>query len=171
MATQLKPNDTDRASSYEAAIKTALDDLHHISEEEKHAREHLVELERRAKELEAAIKNLVTLLPSRQAAKYVDMLETQVPSPNTEDNRRGEIFNNVVSLVFSKPDQVWNSAQILDEFERFGAAGNTKTILNVLNYLAKKGQLQRVSRGRYRVKNSGVLFECGADIIDERNPL
>lgn len=155
---------TSRTASYEAAVLTAMSDLRQLNEEEHRARQQLYELSQRKIELESLIKGLLDRLPPERAAEYKDNLSAGKIDNPTEENRGGEVFNNVVSLVFSKPDQIWGSSEIRREFAKKGTQVDTKAILNVLSYLAKKGSLERVSRGRYFVKGSGVLFEIGHDL-------
>ena len=160
-----KDTDDSRAASYEAAIKTALTDLQELAEQEQQAREYLNDLEKRTAEIESLIRKLCALLPEDKAAKYIDMLGHGPAPLEVDTNRGGDVFNNVVSLVFRNPnpEREWNSAQIRDELEKNGMEVDTKAILNVLSYLAKTGRMERISRGRYRALG-GVMIECGFDL-------
>lgn len=165
MTTAVNLYPSEITTPYEAAIKAALNDLRSISEEQQRAHKRLSELARRTNDIEATIRSLIALLPSEAALKYQDILESGATDKlPVDDNRGGELYNNVVSLVFSKPRQEWNSASIRDEFKKTGVEADTKSILNVLNYLKNTGRLMRISRGRYRVTDSGVMVECGLDI-------
>jgi hypothetical protein len=86
------------------------------------------------------------------------------------DNRAGEIYSNVVELFRREGRREWSVSEVQDALgddEKQPDPKTIKAIYNALNYLAKTGRLQRISRGRYLVLGVGAAVDFAEDFGDQ----
>ncbi|MBV8751626.1 MAG: hypothetical protein JO328_02065 [Hyphomicrobiales bacterium] len=121
--------------------------------------------------LAGALELLVDSLPSPEREEYrrrLDELRTGVGAPNI---RGGEVYSNVIELFRQAGPREWSVPEIQDALSRRGQpiddARAAKAVYNTINYFAKTGRLQRISRGRYRVCDLGAALDVADDIGDD----
>jgi len=81
-------------------------------------------------------------------------------------SRGGEVYTNVVALFRSRRRREWDISEIAEALNKQGKPAHSKALHNAIAYLASTGRLQRVSRGRYLVKEYGFGVEA-ADGTDD----
>lgn len=77
---------------------------------------------------------------------------------------RKSVAHDVVRRVLSRERDGVDTSDLIKSPDVQLIGADPKTIYNVLNYLAARGDVERVSRGRYRLKNLGCAVETMIDV-------
>ena len=83
-----------------------------------------------------------------------------------QQQRVGDVNNNVVSIFKNAPGREFSVPDIVEEVNKSGFEADAKSIANVVAYLAKTGKLTKVARGQYRYVDLGVGVEYDHDRND-----
>ena len=147
---------------YEAAIETALRDLAETQQDGAALRAQLASNNQREKDLAETVRSLLALIPPANRLRYIQQLDelgaTQVSS------KGGAVLDNVVSILARKKgNEEVTSAELKEQLAESGPRHDPKAIDNVLGYLAKTGQIKRMSRGRYIISGLNLALDLGHD--------
>lgn len=147
---------------YEAAIETALRDLAETQQGGAALRAQLASNNQRAKDLAESVRSLLALIEPASRLRYIQQLDelgaTQVSS------KGGAVLDNVVSILARKKgSEEVTSAELKEQLAENGPMHDPKAIDNVLGYLAKTGQIKRMSRGRYIISGLNLALDLGHD--------
>jgi hypothetical protein len=142
-------------SAYRAAAESALADFERAQEDARQKRKSLAISEARAHELLQLVQKLLVMLPADKAAAY-RIRVSRLQSPARAGRGTTTTYDNVVELFAKLPKRLWSPSEVHQELTAKGVPTESEQIHNVFQYLAKKGRLERVSRGRYRVVGYNV---------------
>jgi hypothetical protein len=148
--------DSDDSTAYEVAIDRALAERESVEAATHASRDQTTALEVRSAELADAIAKLIDLLPADRRAAYrrrATFLESE-----RADARGKPVYNNVVQLLSASQRRDWTAPEVRAELSERGIQSEPKQIHNVLNYLARTGQIKRVGRGRYLLMGGIALL-------------
>ena len=148
-------------AAYETALRTAIADLERALADRDEARTTLTTLERRISDLTDLVRQLRSVLPLERQPKLAQRTR-ELTSDAAARRRGGQVFDNVVDLLKRDQNREWSAAEIKEALG--GRVNDPKQIYNVLAYLARKGQLKRLSRGRYLIKYLGVELQLDQEI-------
>jgi hypothetical protein len=148
-------------SPYEAAIEAALGDYGRVQDDLAEVRETTNELNQRARDLSDTVKTLLPLIPPENRGHYLQRLEALGAPPAPV--RGSAVLGNVVNLLSKRKDNEVTSAELKEQLADAGPRHDPKAIDNVLGYLAKTGQIRRVSRGRYFITGLNLALDLGQD--------
>ena len=113
---------------------------------------------------------VIRSLPANERDEYQRRLDELRGSATSPDNRGGEVYGNVIELFRRHGSREWSIPEIQAALGEKGEALDSKTvkaIYNTINYFAKTGRLQRISRGRYLVRDLGAGLDVAEDIGDD----
>lgn len=144
---------------YKTALEAALVDYERVQGEANEVRESLSALNQRARDLSDTVRTLLALIPADQRPQYIQRFETLGAPPAPV--RGSAVLGNVVSLLARKKDNEVTSAELKEQLADAGPRHDPKAIDNVLGYLAKTGQIRRVSRGRYFITGLNLALDLG----------
>lgn len=156
-------NQPDRYQAYEDALVTALDDLGRAQSDAEEAKNYLRKVEARISELGTLVRHLISELPPDRRARFAKQLADFRLTPS-EERSTGPVYNNVIDLFTRETRREWTASEVQIALAESGVHADPKAVYNVLNYLARKGRLQRIGRGHYLVKDLGVSFHLDQDI-------
>jgi hypothetical protein len=143
---------------YEAALEKALSDAENVNTQLRDARESVTGLEIRAEELFRLISLLTAALPMERRSLYAERAGA-LRRP-THQARGSATFENVVELFAKDERREWSAPEVQQALIARGTpATDPDQVSNVLHYLARKGRLKRISRGRYVIIGYGVGIE------------
>lgn len=152
---------------YEAALQQALSDIAAARARAASLREQLSAEDVRCAELGAVVQGLVSLLPAGRAEQYLRRLRELDAIPTVTGTKGGPAFNNVVQLLARQKQRDGvsevTSTSVKEELVDKGPRHDAKEVDNVLSYLARTGQLQRISRGRYIIRDLNVALNFAFD--------
>lgn len=155
------------AERYEAAFRAALDDIDRTQEEACIAKEKLQTLEEKISDLSELVRRLHSFLPLDRRSIYADRLTRLLQGTQTS-GRATTVFDNVVELFTRARQQEqrsnWTAAEVQAALTSKGTSTDPKAVYNVLNYLARKGRLRRVSKGQYIWVDCGLGISLGQDL-------
>jgi hypothetical protein len=117
-----------------------------------------------------AVELVIRSLPPSEQDEYRRRLDEVRGSGSSPDTRGGEVYGNVIELFRRHGRREWSISEIQDALGERGQALDSKTvkaIYNTINYFAKTGRLQRISRGRYLVRDLGVGLDIAEDMGDD----
>ena len=114
-----------------------------------------------------ALENVMKQLAEFQ--KLTKTLERTIVNPRA-DYRTSAAFEYIKRVMSDPKTRMLRSSELVkaQNVETIGI--EPKSIYNTLNYLANRGELQRVSRGRYRIVSSGVGVETSAEFDKLEEP-
>ncbi len=113
---------------------------------------------------------LLGSLPAGEQDEYRRRLDEVRGGGSSADSRGGEVYGNVIELFRRAGRKEWSIPEIQDALGEKGQALDPKTvkaIYNTINYFAKTGRLQRISRGRYLVRDLGAALDVAEEISDD----
>lgn len=148
---------------YEEAFLAALDDLAVAKAEILAAEADLLGAEERGASLEELARNLFNALPPDRQAEHIPRLR-KIAAGKPPSSKGGPVYDNVVELFARSTGKQWTASEVQHALSDKGLGAEPKAIYNVLDYLARKGGLRRVSRGRYVVAGLGIGIETGHDL-------
>jgi Tfp pilus assembly protein FimV len=99
-----------------------------------------------------------------QAEDVVPKSVLQKPNLSVGEERVTAAHSIVIRFLQSTKSEIVEAAQLIRSPEALNIGIEPKAIYNVLNYLAQKGELRKVGRGRYAVRSSGVGVETSAEL-------
>lgn len=70
--------------------------------------------------------------------------------------RAGDVLSTVVRVL--PKQQIWTAQQIKDEVAAAGIKARSRDIFNAIGYLRRKGNIERVGQGEYRIPLSSRSF-------------
>ena len=79
--------------------------------------------------------------------------------------RVGEVSGNVIQLFRENERRGWSVSEVQNQLQVLGKPADSKAVYNTMNYLAKTGILERLSRGIYRLREAG--FGLDADQLPD----
>lgn len=153
----------DDVQAYEAALERALDDLLRAQQAAAKAREELQAADARVLELRQLAKSLLSILPEERATKYATLFD-QTSEKSPSGGRAGPVYDNVINLFSVTSQRRWSASEVQAALSSEGRGADAKSVLNVLNYLVRKGRLKRISRGHYYVVDLGIGVQLDGDI-------
>jgi hypothetical protein len=104
------------------------------------------------------VRTLLSLLPAVDRHRLLDELvkaERTISAP-----RAGEVLGTIVQFLPKR--QTWTAEEIRDEVAAAGVEASSRDVFNAIGYLARKGHIQRVGYGQYRV--DGTVVSSAADL-------
>ena len=111
---------------------------------------------------------LLGALPEAERVEYRRRLDELQRATSEPDARGGEVYGSVIDLFRKTKRREWSIPDVQDALQKEGCSVEdpkvVKAIYNTLNYFAKTGRLERISRGRYRVL--GADLTVPEDIAD-----
>lgn len=118
----------------------------------------------RARAVEAAIHVLLDTLTYAECQTVLTRLQAQRPANPTP--RAGEVLGTVVDLFErERPRRVeWTVADIKHAAKSEGITGTDKQFYNALGYLARKGRIEQIGYGKYRLVDYGVTITTLDDL-------
>jgi len=147
---------------YEAALEAALRDYELTQTEAADLRASLAAVNQKAKDFAESARTLLALIPANKRLQYLARLDaagaTQVSA------RSSAVLDNVVSILARKKThdvEEVTSAELKEQLVDAGPHHDPKAIDNVLGYLAKTGQIRRISRGRYFITGLNLALDLG----------
>jgi Transcriptional regulator, AbiEi antitoxin len=91
--------------------------------------------------------------------------EISIDSSSLSSTARKSAAHNVIRrLILDKKVSVIETSDLIKTTDIQSIGIPPKTIYNALNYLAARGELERVGRGRYRIKELGLGVESSNDM-------
>lgn len=144
-------------SPYEVALESAASDLERMQAEIRDLRKALAIAEAHVREIGGLIDRLIQRVPPERRAAYERRL-APLQSP-IRSGRGTTTYENVIELFVHQPPRTWTAPDVHKELAAKGIPSDPDQIHNVFQYLARKGRLRRISRGRYEVVGYGVGIE------------
>jgi hypothetical protein len=145
-------------SPYEAALESAFADLEAAQEEVHEKRNELAIAEARARELSQLALRLIEVVTPSDRANHRHRVAALLQSSSGTSRGATVTYANVVQLFAKEPKREWSAPEAHAELVARGIPADAEQVHNVFQYLAKKGRLERVSRGRYIIRvGSGVV--------------
>lgn len=138
-------------SAYEAALESALADLELAQEEVRARRNELAIAEGRARELSQLALSLIDMVPPEDRSDHRHRVAALLQSSGSASRGATVTYANVVELFARQPSREWSASEAHSELVAHGVPTEAEQVHNVFQYLARKGRLRRVSRGRYRL--------------------
>lgn len=154
---------TDSLKEYVAAYKRAQADFSVLIENIRIAREQLQVLEKEAHQKAKLAKSILDSLPNDVIKRHGEDF-AKINDALKQDGRTSLTFDLIRKIMSDKRRGHIKSSELVKapEFQQIGI--DPKSIYNTLNYLANRGELRRVSRGRYLVVGSGVAIESSVEL-------
>lgn len=151
------------ADEYLGALKRTQSDLFGLVKQAREMREAYLATEKEIQKKARLARSIIESLPKDAIKKQVEEVSRLV-SLLANDGRTSTTFDLVRKLIAEKKHGHIQSADLVKtpEFQSLGA--DPKTVYNTLNYLANRGQLRRVSRGRYLIVGVGAGFESSVEL-------
>ena len=146
---------------YRAALDAALSELEKIRDSLQVARHGIAELEVHEENLSAVIEKLMEVLPPAERALYQQRAE--IGRPVKRSPHATPVYDNVVQLFGRTKQREWTAPEVQEALKADGVQTEPQQVHNVLGYLARKGLLRRMSRGRYFVVGYGFGIEGGIE--------
>jgi len=107
-----------------------------------------------------ALTMLMPALPQAAQEEYRRKLDELKRESPADLQRVGEVSGNVIELFRREVKKEWNVSEVQNSLSNQGKSAEPKAIYNTLNYLVKAGLLERVARGRYRLRELGFGLEA-----------
>ncbi|WP_420345898.1 hypothetical protein [Pelagibius sp.] len=153
--------------AYEEALAAALSELAEVKVSIHQHRQSLNIKERRRRELLTAIDNLIVLLPAETQKRWSKRL-SDVDEPKSLDASRASREQKAIAeAVENDPSRTWTFDEIQTELERVGIRPKPKVIYNAIQRLANRGDLVRISRGKYRSRQYGFGLITTENLLDD----
>lgn len=111
------------------------------------------------------IRGLWSVLPIDDRHLLLDVLTKETPRI-IPASRAGAVMATVARLLPKR--QEWSAQEIRKEVAATGIETTPKAVFNAIEYLAKKGRLEKLGGGRYRMREGawyGEYREDGSVII------
>lgn len=108
----------------------------------------------RLRELLPLIDALIAVLPPERRVAYLEFASTFRSLARAI--RNDPINDNIIA--FAKGKEEVKSSEFRDALISKGLAVDQKRLANSLDYLSRKGQLERIGRGRYRDPATGAGY-------------
>jgi hypothetical protein len=157
VATESRSQYAPSSEPYRAALDAALSELARIRENLQVARHGIAELEVHEENLSAVIEKLTEVLPPAERALYRQRVE--IGRPIKRSAHATPVYDNVVQLFGRTKRREWTAPEVQEALKADGVQTEPQQVHNVLGYLARKGLLRRISRGRYYVVEYGFGIE------------
>jgi hypothetical protein len=152
-----------RDARYEAALDAALGELERASEELRQRRNDMGELEARVVALSSLAESLMATLPPDKREYFRQLAEGR--SGQAIRHKVGSpVYENVVQLFKNSGRKVWSAPEVRKALNEDGLSVDAPRLHNVLSYLARKGFIKRISRGRYYINGTGAAFYTSDEI-------
>jgi hypothetical protein len=151
---------------YEAALEQALADIAAARTSANGLRAELSAVELRCRELGELVQTLAALLPTTRGSLFLKRLRDIDAFPTPVSVKGGPAFGNVINLLArhkQRDGSEITSVEVKEALVENGPRHEPKEIDNVLAYLAKSGQLRRVSRGRYFIRELHIGLNLSFD--------
>jgi hypothetical protein len=147
---------------YETALNAAFSELERVSEELRRRRDGVGEMEVRVENLSSLVEQLIAALPPEKRAIHQQRAEIKHRSTRLELGT--PVYGNVVQLFKDSEQKVWSTPEVQKALNADGFSVDAQKIHNVLSYLARRGVIKRISRGRYFIDGIGASIETADDI-------
>lgn len=138
-------------------LREAQDELARLSEKEK-------DVQNRISKLNDVIGHLLGLVPSEDAERYQNTIDQSWKSEPNDRREVGNLRNNVIKLFRKSEKKQWTPIEVQKELQKVDEDIQTKSVYNTLDYLYRRGELMRVGRGRYVLRDSGLGFVLSDDL-------
>jgi hypothetical protein len=117
-----------------------------------------------AVKMQAKLK-LLNGLKAVLIAQAKDEVPNEVSETEIGLEQRTSVAHNFVRRFISKTNsKTIDTAEIVKRQDISNIGIQPKAIYNTLNYLASKGELKRIGRGRYLITSSGVGVESSVEL-------
>jgi hypothetical protein len=93
------------------------------------------------------IDTLIAVLPPERRTSYLQSIERFQSLPRTA--RRDPINDNIIAFIHGK--QGVKAVEVKEALTGLGMSVDQKRVANSLDYLSRRGPLQRIGRGEYRI--------------------
>ena len=100
------------------------------------------------------VDTLVAVLPPHRRTYYLQSATRFQGVPR--NGRREAINDNIIAFVKGK--QEVTTTEVRDALAGLGMAVDQKRVANALDYLSRRGQLERIGRGKFRDPATGATF-------------
>jgi hypothetical protein len=147
---------------YEVALNAAFNELERVSEELRRRRDRVGELEVRVENLSSLAEKLMAALPPGKRAIYQQRADFKRRSPRLKLGT--PVYGNIVQLFKESKQKVWSAPEVQGALDADGLTVDAQQIHNILSYLARRGVIERLSRGRYYIKGIGAGLETIDDL-------
>lgn len=98
-------------------------------------------------------------------AQAKDEVPNEVSETELAPEQRTSVAHNYVRrLISNSSSKTIDTAEIVKRQDISNIGIQPKAIYNTLNYLASKGDLKRIGRGRYLITSSGVGVESSVEL-------
>jgi hypothetical protein len=108
--------------------------------------------------LEGTLELLLDGLPAAERDEYRRLVDEVRAGAGAAKSRGGEVYGNVIELFRQTGRREWTIPEIQSALNEIGKEADLKAIYNTINYFAKTGRLQRISRGQYLVRGIGGIL-------------
>jgi hypothetical protein len=148
----------DLTDEYLIALKRAQAELFGLVKQAREMREAASSTEKEIQRKVRLARSIIESLPKETMKKQFEEVSRLI-SLLSNDGRTSSTFDLVRKHIAEKKHGHIQSAELVNapEFQSLGA--DPKAVYNTLNYLANRGQLRRVSRGRYLITGIGAGVE------------
>jgi hypothetical protein len=106
-----------------------------------------------SRQIAAGIENLFDALPVEDQHTLLDRLTAKIRV--IPASRAGDALGIVVKFISKK--ELWSAREIRDEVAANGVEASPKSVFNAIEYLHRRGQLEKLGGGMYRFR-SGVGY-------------
>lgn len=122
------------------------------------------QLTTRLKDLLQLADALVAVLPSERRLAYSESLKRFLPVSRPARTGR-PINDNILSIIAGNPQL--NSQEVCERLIDQGFSVDQKQVANALDYLVRKGELERIARGQYRINQRSLGPQSADEAIDD----
>ena len=148
----------DLPSPYERAVESALSEYERALNDVRAARSTLANAEAEAASVLRLAETVIAHLPQERRTGFDERLG-RLRAGDVGGRPSSATYRNVVELFANHPPRQWSVADAFSALAAKGLPADADQIQNVFQYLARKGRLKRVSRGRYYVVGVGIGIE------------
>lgn len=145
-------------SPYEAAAESAIASYEKAQNDVRAARIALAHAEANAASFGRLAETLLAQVPEERRDAFAERL-ARLRVGEFGGRPSTVTYRNIVELFGNHPPRQWSVPEAHRELAAKGIPADPDQIQNVFQYLARKGRLKRVSRGRYIIVGYGVGIE------------
>lgn len=155
-------------STYENVVSDLCQKAEDLIVRRKRAINELEAVLERSQKLEEAIKSLLPLLDEEEQNGIGRRARAILAEMSGASGRYEANIDDVRKILSAGPPKVvWTAEKVEAELLRRGFNTKSKAVYNWINALASRRQLERVSRGRYRVREGPGLVSSDTLLEDD----
>jgi hypothetical protein len=141
---------------YQAALESLMGELEDAQNEARDKRIDLAIAEARILDLCETARRLVEMMPPHDRADLRHRIAAIVQPLGRLSRGATIAYSNILDLLMNEPGKDWSAPEVHNVLVAKGIPSDQEQVHNVLQYLARKQRIERVSRGRYRLNQRRV---------------